>query len=259
MRSMNTIATLLAVSGSLLFAASLQSAESPPPVGTAAPLFDGTTLAGWEGSALWRVQAGCLTGGSLEERVKHNDFLASTRDYTNFIVRFQIRLLGTNGFINSGFQIRSQRVPNNSEMAGYQCDYGEPGWYGCIYDESRRNKVISPSDMTTLRPALNPDVQGWNDYVIRADGPRITTWINGTLGTDFRETDAKIPDWGKFGIQVHGGGKALVQVRNIAIEELPSAPSTEKFLGAPEPPALPDNTCSDRASAQTSRIFEVSG
>lgn len=227
------------------------AAEVPPPVGTTTPLFDGRTLAGWEGSALWRVEGGLITGGSLTEKVKHNDFLASTRDYTNFIVRFKIRLAGTNGFINSGFQIRSQRVPDNSEMRGYQCDYGEPAWYGCIYDESRRNRVISGSDMKTLRPALNPDVQGWNEYVIRADGPRITTWINGVLGTDFIEKEPTIPDWGKFGIQVHGGGQALVQVKDLSIEELPVTPVRELFVGAPEPAALSDNTGQDRAAAQT--------
>ena len=223
-------------------------------------MFDGKTLEGWEGSKLWRVQDGFISGGSLTETVKENDFLASTHDYTNFIVRFQIRLLGTNGFLNSGFQIRSQRVPNNSEMAGYQCDYGEPDWYGCIYDESRRNKVVSASDIKTLRPALNPDLQGWNEYVIRADGPRITTWINGVLGTDFIELDLTMPDWGKFGIQVHGGGKALVQVRNISIEELPAVPANKKFVGAPEPAKLADNTGNDRATAQTtSKALPVTG
>ena len=219
---MKILATLL---GAAWFASRAPAADSPPPPGRTVSLFDGATLAGWEGDGkLWRVENGLITGGSLTETVKRNEFLASTRDYTNFVVRFQIRLVGTNGFINSGFQLRSQRVPNNSEMAGYQADYGEPAWYGCLYDESRRNKVISNSDMKTLRPALNPDKEGWNEYVIRADGPHITTWINGVLGTDFTETDSKIPDWGKFGIQVHGGGKAMVQVRKISVEELPPAP-----------------------------------
>ena len=248
---MKSITTLVSAACLVLSAINSVAAEPAPRPGKTVSMFDGKTLAGWEGSVLWRVQDGVITGGSLAETVKHNDFLASTRDYTNFIVRFQIRLLGTNGFLNSGFQIRSQRVPDNSEMAGYQCDYGEPSWYGCIYDESRRNKVISGSDMKTLRPALNPDLQGWNDYVIRADGTRITTWLNGVLGTDFHEDDPAIPDWGKFGIQVHGGGKALVQVRNISIEELPLTPAGKKFLGAPEPPKQADNTGNDRATAQT--------
>src|SRR5262245_5963684 len=160
-----------------------RAAEPLPLVGKATPLFDGKTLAGWEGDGkLWRVEDGCLTGGSLTETVKRNEFLASTRDFTNFIVRLKIKLTGTEGFINSGFQIRSQRVPKSSEMAGYQCDYGEPNWYGAVYDESRRNKVMAASEMNALRPVLR--LHDWNDYVIRAQGPRITTWINGVLGAD---------------------------------------------------------------------------
>jgi putative membrane-bound dehydrogenase-like protein len=237
---MNRLAALIAfVALALIPRGQLHAAEPPPAPGAGVKsIFDGKTLAGWEGNAkLWRVEDGCLTGGSLTETVKHNDFLASTRDYTNFIVRFKIRLLGTNGFINSGFQIRSQRVPNNSEMSGYQCDYGEPSWYGAIYDESRRNKLIAASDMKTLRPVLNPDKQGWNDYVIRADGVRVTTWINGVVGVDYHEQETGIPnfDWGKIGIQVHGGGKAVVQVRDISIEELPATPPGKIFRGAPEP------------------------
>ncbi len=207
---------------------------APPPLGRTAPLFDGKTLAGWEGDAkIWRVEDGCITGGSLTETVKQNEFLASTRDFTNFIARFQIKLTGNEGFINSGFQIRSQRVPNSSEMSGHQCDFGEPTWYGAIYDESRRNKLMAASDMAALGPVIKRN--DWNDYVIRADGPRITTWINGVQGTDFIEPDPAIPDWGKFGIQVHGGGKALVQVRNISVEELPPTPLEKKFIPAPAP------------------------
>jgi len=238
----------------------LAAAPPPPPPGATVPLFDGKTLAGWEGSpSLWRVEDGAITGGSLTETVKQNEFLATTRDYTNFVVRFKIKLTGTNGFINSGFQIRSQRVPNNSEMAGYQCDFGEPNWYGAIYDESRRNKVMSASDMNALRAVIRKD--DWNDYVIRADGPRVTTWINGVLGTDYIEADLSLPDWGKLGIQVHGGGKALVQVKDISIEELPPTPQREKFIGAPEPkqsakapPVLPEE---ERAAFTLPPGFEI--
>ena len=232
------------------------ASEAPPaPATKPQPLFDGKTLAGWEGNAkLWRVEDACLTGGSYAETVKQNEFLATTRDFTNFVVRLQIKLTGSNGFINSGFQIRSQRVPNNSEMAGYQCDYGEPNWYGAVYDESRRNKVMSASDMKALRPVLK--LNDWNDYVIRADGPRVTTWINNVMGTDYTEADPAIPDWGKLGIQIHGGGKGVVQVRNIAIEELPPTPPGKVFRGAPEPKKAADNTGVNRGAAQTASKSE---
>src|SRR5262245_21061255 len=82
---------------------SAQSAEAPPKPGKSVSLFDGKSLTGWEGDAkIWRVEDECLTGGSLTETVKQNEFLATPRDYTNFIVRFKIKLTGTNGFINSG-------------------------------------------------------------------------------------------------------------------------------------------------------------
>jgi putative membrane-bound dehydrogenase-like protein len=233
---MKNAVTFIAALVCAIFPLPFLAAEAPPSPGKIKPLFDGKTLSGWEGDTnLWRVEAGALTGGSLTETVKRNDFLASTRDYTNFIVRFKIKLTGKEGFINSGFQIRSQRVPGSSEMAGYQCDYGDPNWWGAIYDESRRNKVMSPSDMAALGPVIRRS--DWNEYVIRADGPRITTWLNGVQAADFIEPDTTIPnyDWGKLGIQVHGGGKALVQVKDISIEELrPTAPG-KKFIGAPEP------------------------
>jgi len=216
-----------------LFAAYLHAAEAPPTLKNPTSLFDGKSFAGWEGDPkIWRVEDGCITGGSLTETVKQNEFVATTRDYTNFLIRFKIKLTGSNGFINSGFQIRSQRVPNNSEMAGYQCDFGEPSWYGAIYDESRRNKLMASSDMKALRPVIKKD--GWNDYVIRADGSRVTTWINGVMGVDYYEPDLSIPNfnWGKLGIQVHGGGKAVVQVKDIFIEELPAS---KEFIGAPKP------------------------
>lgn len=210
------VAAFVFLTGAVTFA---RQGEPPPAAGPATPLFDGKTLAGWEGNAaIWRVENGALTGGSLTETVKVNEFLATTREFSDFIVRFQIKLTGQEGFINSGFQIRSQRVPNSSEMIGYQCDFGDPSWWGAIYDESRRNRVLSPSNMAALGPVLRRN--DWNDYIIRAAGPRMTTWINGQMGTDYRESDAAIPLSGKMGIQVHGGGKALVQVRNISVQEL---------------------------------------
>jgi putative membrane-bound dehydrogenase-like protein len=212
------------------------AAEAPPAASKAVvALFDGRSLAGWEGDPkIWRIQEGVITGGSLTEMVKRNEFLATTKEYGNFIVRLKIKLTGTEGFLNSGFQIRSQRVPGDSEMAGYQCDFGDPTWWGCIYDESRRNKLMAQSDMKTLEPVLKRN--DWNDYVIRAEGARITTWINGVLGVDYTEADPAIVQSGRMGIQVHGGGKALVQVKDISIEELPPTPQ-RKGASAPSKPA----------------------
>ena len=185
-------------------------------------LFDGKTLAGWEGDAAWwRVEAGEIRGGSLTTKVPKNFFLATEKSYQNFDLSVKLRLTGT-GFVNSGIQMRSVRVPNSSEMSGYQVDYGK-GWYGKLYDESRRNKVIAESkDAATVLAAIKEGE--WNEYRILAEGNRIRTWVNGVPALDYVETEPNIAADGKIGIQIHSGGLAEIQAKDITIEELPPTP-----------------------------------
>ncbi len=213
----------------------------------AVSLFDGKTLDQFEGDTkLWKVEAGEIHGGSLTETVTHNDFLATKKSYSNFDLRVKLRLTGT-GFVNSGVQIRSLRVPGSPEMSGYQVDYGD-GWYGKLYDESRRNKVVGDSkDPKAAAAAIKPGE--WNEYRIRTEGARIRSWINGVPALDYIEADPNIAQDGHIGIQVHGGGKALVQVKDITIEELPATPGapTWEKVGKPgekkpAPPKGADNT-----------------
>jgi len=183
-------------------------------------LFDGRSWKGWDGDTTktWRLVDGSIQGGSLETKVPRNEFLATTRSYTNFVLRVKFKLLGTEGFVNSGVQFRSQRIPNDPEMIGYQADLGD-GWWGALYDESRRNKVLAkPSDADLGKPVKKND---WNDYEIRCEGRRIQLKINGVTTVDYRESDPAIPQFGRIGLQVHGDGKTLVNFKDITIEELP--------------------------------------
>jgi hypothetical protein len=185
-------------------------------------LFDGKTLAGWEGDAAWwRVEEGEIRGGSFKTKVPKNFFLATEKSYQNFDLRIKLRLTGT-GFVNSGVQMRSVRVPNSSEMSGYQVDYGK-GWYGKLYDESRRNKVIADSkDAAAVLAAVKEGE--WNEYRILAEGNRIRSWVNGVPALDYLEAEPNIATDGKIGIQIHSGGLAEVQAKDITIEELPATP-----------------------------------
>ena len=186
------------------------------------PLFDGKTLSGWEGDAAWwRVEEGEIRGGSFKTKVPKNFFLATEKSYQNFDLRIKLRLTGT-GFVNSGVQMRSVRVPDSTEMSGYQVDYGT-GWFGKLYDESRRNKVVA--DSVDPKAVLAAVKEGdWNEYRILAEGPRIRSWINGVPALDFTETEGNIAMDGKIGIQIHAGGMAEVQAKDILIEELPPTP-----------------------------------
>jgi glucose/arabinose dehydrogenase/mono/diheme cytochrome c family protein len=204
----------------------------------AVPLFDGTTLSGWEGdTAVWRVQDGAIVGGSLQGNPR-NEFLATTRSYRNFILRLEYRLIGSEGFVNGGVQIRSVRIaqPAN-EMSGYQADIGA-GYSGSLYDESRRNKVMAQADKALIAKLEKPG--GWNRYEVRAEGGRIRLILNGTQTVDYVEQDARIPQDGLIALQIHGDCKAEIAFRAIGIEVLPDdlatrSPVIERFADAEAP------------------------
>jgi hypothetical protein len=186
-----------------------------------APLTDGKTFAGWTGDTakIWRIVDGAFIGGTLDAKVPRNEFLRTSRPYTNFALRLQFKLVGTEGFVNGGVQVRSEPAKNPpNEMVGYQCDIGE-GWWGALYDESRRNKVLIKPDPAAVTKAVKKG--DWNEYLIRCEGRRIRTWINGVAMIDYTEPDEKLPQHGLIGLQVHGGGKTEMSYKAIEIQELP--------------------------------------
>ena len=183
-------------------------------------LFDGRSFAGWEGDikGTWRIQDGAIVGGSQTAQVPRNEFLTTTRSFGDFVLRVRFRLVGTEGFINGGVQFRSRRLEKPAhEMTGYQADLGDEYW-GSLYDESRRNKTLVAPAAKLIDEILKRG--DWNDYEIRAEGPRIRLSINGRQTIDYTETDPAIPREGLIGLQIHGGGKAEAWYRDITIVEL---------------------------------------
>jgi hypothetical protein len=185
-------------------------------------LCDGHSFRGWEGDTnkTWRIEDGAFVGGSLTANVPRNEFLCTTRSYTNFVLRLKFKLIGKSGFINGGVQFRSQHAANPpNEMVGYQADIGDPAYWGSLYDESRRNKTLAPSPMTELARVLKRG--DWNQYEIRCEGKRIRLAINGQQTVDYTEPDDAIPQYGLIGLQIHGGAVAEAAYKDITIEELP--------------------------------------
>jgi hypothetical protein len=211
---MRRLSAAVVVTAMLVLAGLAQAPEE-------AALFDGKSFAGWQGdtSRTWRIENDAIVGGSLHETVPRNDFLTTTREFGNFVLRLQFRLEGTEGFINSGVQFRSRRLQDPAhEMIGYQADIGDEYWGG-LYDESRRNVVLALPDQKAVMAHVR--LNDWNDYEVRAEGRRIRITLNGQQTVDYTEPDASVPQTGLIGLQIHGGGKALVRFRNILIRELP--------------------------------------
>lgn len=179
-------------------------------------LFDGKSLRGWEGDAAWfRVEGGAIVGGRLTDRIPHNFFLSSQHEYGDFELQLEFRLLGES--TNAGIQLRSRRIPNHHEMIGYQADLGQNYW-GALYDESRRNRILASPDRAELAKVLR--LNDWNRYRIHCEGRRIQLWINDYQTVNYLEEDAAIEQRGLLALQIHGGGPGEAHYRRVRIRRL---------------------------------------
>jgi len=192
---------------------------SSPAAEKSVRLFDGKTFRGWEGDTnkSFRIQDGAIVAGTMDAKIPRNEFLCTTRDYTNFVLRLKFKLVGKGA--NAGVQLRTKRIPNHHEVSGYQADMGDPSWWGCLYDESRRNKVLAQADKEKVDKVLKRE--DWNDYEIRAEGKRIRLAINGLQTVDYTEEDPKIEDYGVIAVQIHAGPPSEAWYKDITIQELP--------------------------------------
>ena len=176
-------------------------------------LFNGKDLSGWEGDlSLWKVADNAIIGDSAG--IKHNQFLVTRDEFGDFELKLEFRL--KEGIGNSGVQFRTKRIPNSTEVSGYQADIGENYW-GCLYDESRRNKVLVKAPADFEKSLKKGD---WNEYFIRAEGDHIVLKVNGVTTVDYKELDAAIARKGVVALQVHSGGPLKVEFRNIRIKTL---------------------------------------
>ena len=150
-----------------------------------------------------------------------NEFLCTTKTYGDFELKVVFKLTGDRDKANAGIQFRTKRIPKHHEVIGYQADMGQ-GYWGALYDESRRKMLLAKPDAKVLDKLVKHD--DWNEYTIRCEGPRIRLWLNGIQTVDFTETDEKIDRTGIIGLQVHGGAKAKVMYKDVRIEELAATP-----------------------------------
>lgn len=191
-------------------------ARADESLGEPVVLFDGKTLTGWEGNErMFRVVDGAIVGGTLKEKIPHNEFLATTKEYGDFELRAKFKVLGEG--VNAGIQFRTKRIPNHHEVSGYQADLGGKYW-GCLYDESRRKKILAQADLEAVAKVLKKD--DWNEYKIRAVGPRIQLWINGLPTVDYTEMEEGIDRRGIIAVQIHGGPPSEAWYKDIVIREI---------------------------------------
>jgi hypothetical protein len=73
-------------------------------------------------------------------------------------------------------------------------------------------------DQAAMKTVVKADA--WNDYVIRAEGPRVHLTLNGVRTVDWVETDATVPARGVICVQIHSGPPSEAWYRDITLTEL---------------------------------------
>jgi putative membrane-bound dehydrogenase-like protein len=220
----------------------------------AQPIFDGRTLAGWDGNPqAWRVEDGAITGEiGAGGRLGKNEFIYWTGgEVHDFELTLEYRLTG-HPSANSGIQIRSQRQPDG-HAAGYQADIDHGGtWLGRIYDEHGRKLLVERGTRVSIAPdgrrwaekfaepgdfkQLARPAGEWNTYRILAAGPHLEIWINGVRVSALQDHEIGQADHsGVLALQLHSGpGPVKIQFRNIRLAQLGRTPLPPPI---PAPPA----------------------
>lgn len=206
-----------------------------------APIFDGKTLARWEGNATyWRVENGALVGEITAATViKSNTFIVWRGGRPkDFELKLDYRITPEG---NSGINYRSTIVPdpvtpeNQFAMRGYQCDLdGRKRYPGNNYEEKGRLFLAVRGQMTRVvggRPPVLVSELGdtnelaklvtddWNAVHIIARGNVLTHIVNGRVMTVVVDDDApNRPLDGLLGVQVHVGPPMKVEYRNIRLK-----------------------------------------
>ncbi len=174
-------------------------------------IFNGENLDGWtiHGTELWYVEDGelvCESGPDAQY-----GYLRTDRKYDDFELKLEFKQEADG---NSGVFFRS--TLEGVRISGWQAEVAPPGLHsGGIYESYGRGWLIKPE--SELDSALR--MGEWNEMKIRAEGGRVTTWINETQMIDLE--DEQIGEGkGHIALQIHDGGGIKVRWRNLRLIEL---------------------------------------
>jgi type 1 glutamine amidotransferase len=205
------------------------------------PIFDGVSLAGWDGNPkLWRVEDGTITGQTTPDNpTQGNTFLIWRQgELDDFELKLDYRIVGG----NSGVQYRSWEDPEQWGrwvVGGYQADI-EAGdtWSGALYGEKYRGVLAARGEQTIVGNDHKPKVVGnvgdsnelqsiikkedWNAYHIVVRGSHMVHKINGRVTAEATDEDESMRRRsGILALQLHAGPPMKAQFRNVRLKRLP--------------------------------------
>jgi hypothetical protein len=176
-------------------------------------LFNGKDLTGWVnvGEEKWTVENGTIHGLATS---KSYGYLKTEKSYKDFHLTLRFKCEGDG---NSGVFFHVDFKPGTSDVSqGLQfeidCTIGQhtAGIYG-----DGRNWIVwpAPENETVVRQ------DDWNEYLLKVEGNRYISRLNGVPMVDFTDPKPKSFD-GPIALQLHSGGHGNMRFKDIMIRDL---------------------------------------
>ena len=218
-------------------------------------IFNGKTLAGWEGDpTYWRVEDGNLVGEITPSTLlKTNSFIIwQGGSPADFEIKLEFKITKSG---NSGINYRSSLlIELPYALKGYQADIdGANRYTGQNYEERARTTLayigerVTVDELSNSTQTLKDQIKNnawlirtvkaslgkadelvktiqsdhWNSCHIVAKGNRLLHYVNDVLMSDVTDNDTvNRKSAGLIGVQVHVGPPMKVEYRNIRLKEI---------------------------------------
>lgn len=190
-----------------------RSSRPKPPGEDWVSLFNGTDLKGWApvGKEQWRVEDGVIHGVAV---TREYGYLQTEKTYRDFQLSLKFRCEGDG---NSGVFFHTAFKPGTADVSQglqFEVDCTITHHTGGIYGDGRGWIVWpSPENETVVR------MGDWNEYLLRVEGNRYVSRLNGVVMVDFTDPSPKSFD-GTIALQLHSGGRGDMKFKDIWIRDL---------------------------------------
>lgn len=206
----NTICVLIA----LALPCAAQSNQKPKLPGEDwVQLFNGKDLTGWVnvGQEKWNVENGELHGIAIS---KAYGYLMTEKHYKDFqlSLKFKCEGDGNSGvFFHTAFK---SGTPDVSQGLQFEVDCSMMKHTGGIYGDGRGWVVWpAPENESVVRRGE------WNEYLLKVEGNRYVSRLNGVLMVDYTDPSPKSFDGG-IALQLHSGGRGDMRFKEIWLRDL---------------------------------------
>jgi hypothetical protein len=198
------------------WSASVKFPKSEKPV----ELFNGKDFTGWQGHTdkYFSIDGNTIVAKNTAENApKVSTYLLTKKDYRNFRLVFESKLIEEKSKMHSGIALWGKQYETGGEPFSYQGHLVmHPSGWG-FYDLYRRNSIYR--DDGTAKKADNHD---WNKIEILAIGNRIRQAVNGKLVADWEDPKPELCQPGPLGLQLHSNKTAQeVRFRGLILAEDP--------------------------------------